>query len=127
MTPLLAESWTFSPDLKTLTFKLKTNVKFQNGEPFSSADVKAAFERYGTKDSTNKDKAFFASIESIETPALVIHGLEDRVVHVSTGRALAARMKNARRHLMSGVGHLPHLEAPRETAAKIERFLARLA
>src|SRR5271154_2089615 len=60
VTPLLAESWTFSPDLKTLTFKLKPDVKFQDGEPFSSADVKFSFERFGAKDSTNKDKAFFA-------------------------------------------------------------------
>ena len=68
MTPLLAEKWDFSPDLKTLTFTLKPNVKFQDGEPFSSKDVKFSFERFAAKDSTNKDKAFFASIESIDTP-----------------------------------------------------------
>src|SRR6516225_4476239 len=68
VTPLLAEKWDFSPDLKTLTFTLKPNVKFQDGEPFSSKDVKSSFERFAAKDSTNKDKAFFASIESIETP-----------------------------------------------------------
>ncbi len=28
VTALLAEKWTFSPDLKTLTFTLKPNVKF---------------------------------------------------------------------------------------------------
>jgi peptide/nickel transport system substrate-binding protein len=68
VTPLLADKWTFSPDLKTLTFTLKPNVKFQDGEPFSSKDVKFSFERYAAKDSTNKDKGFFASIESIDTP-----------------------------------------------------------
>ena len=68
VTPLLAEKWVFSPDLKTLTFTLKPNVKFQDDEPFSSKDVKYSFERFAAKDSTNKDKAFFASIESIETP-----------------------------------------------------------
>jgi peptide/nickel transport system substrate-binding protein len=68
VTPLLAESWTFSPDLKTLTFKLKPDVKFQDGETFSSKDVEFSFERFGAKDSTNKDKAFFASIASIDTP-----------------------------------------------------------
>ena len=68
ITPLLAEKWEFSPDLKTLTFTLKPNVKFQDDEPFSSKDVKFSFERFSGKESTNKDKGFFASIESIETP-----------------------------------------------------------
>ncbi len=68
VTPLLAEKWDFSPDLKTLTFTLKRNVKFSDGEAFSSKDVKFSFERFAAKDSTNKDKGFFASIESIDTP-----------------------------------------------------------
>ncbi len=63
VTPLLAEKWVFSPDLKTLTFTLKPNIKFQDDEPFSSKDVKFSFERFAAKESTNKDKAFFASIE----------------------------------------------------------------
>jgi peptide/nickel transport system substrate-binding protein len=69
VTPLLADSWTFSSDLKTLTFKLKSGVKFQDGEAFSSKDVKFSFERAAAKDSTNKDKAFFASIDSIDASA----------------------------------------------------------
>jgi peptide/nickel transport system substrate-binding protein len=66
VTPLLAEKWSFSPDLKTLTFTLRRGVKFQDGEIFSSKDVKFSFERAAAKDSTNKDKAFFATIDSIE-------------------------------------------------------------
>jgi peptide/nickel transport system substrate-binding protein len=68
VTPLLAEKWTASPDAKTYTFTLRPNVKFQDGEPFTSKDVKFSFERFAADNSTNKDKRFFVTIDSIETP-----------------------------------------------------------
>ncbi len=68
VTPLLAESWEVSPDLKTVTFKLKRDVKFQNGEPFNAQTVKYAFTRAGAEKSTNKDKRLFQAMEFIGTP-----------------------------------------------------------
>jgi peptide/nickel transport system substrate-binding protein len=65
VSPLLAESWEVSPDLRTYTFKLRRGVKFQNGEPFNAAAVKFSFERAGGEKSTNKDKRTFASMESV--------------------------------------------------------------
>ncbi len=62
VTPLLAESWEVSPDLKTYTFRLRRGVKFQNGEPFNAQTVKYAFERAGAEKSINKDKRTFANI-----------------------------------------------------------------
>src|SRR5512134_2485886 len=48
-TPSLAESWTVSPDLKTVEFKLRDGVKFHNGDPFTAEDVKFSFGRIKTK------------------------------------------------------------------------------
>ena len=42
--PDLAESWAWSGDGKTLTFKLKQGAKWHDGKPFTSADVKCTFD-----------------------------------------------------------------------------------
>ena len=45
MAPSLAESWTVSADQKTYDFKLRSGLKFHNGDPFTAEDVKFSFER----------------------------------------------------------------------------------
>ena len=62
ISPLLAESWEVSPDLKTTTLRLRKGVQFQNGQPFNAAAVKFSFERAASDKSTNKDKRTFANI-----------------------------------------------------------------
>jgi len=42
----LAESWTESPDGLTYEFKLRRGLRFHNGDPVGSDDVKFSFERY---------------------------------------------------------------------------------
>ena len=64
VSPLLAESWEVSPDLKTYTFQLRRGVKFHNGEPFNAHTVKFAFDRAAAEKSTNKDKRTFANIST---------------------------------------------------------------
>ncbi len=66
VTPLLAESWEVSPDLRTYTFRLRKGVKFQNGEPLNAQAVKFSFERAGADKSTNKDKRTFAAMETVQ-------------------------------------------------------------
>ena len=65
--PLLAQSWTVTPDNKTWAFKLRPGVKFHNGEPFDANTVKFAFERAAATGSANKDRAVFTNIVNIST------------------------------------------------------------
>jgi peptide/nickel transport system substrate-binding protein len=46
MAPSLAESWTESPDGKVYEFKLRRGLKFHNGEPITTEDVKFSYDRY---------------------------------------------------------------------------------
>src|SRR5262249_45234816 len=46
MGPSLAESWRESTDGLTYEFKLRPGVKFHNGDPITTEDVKFSFERY---------------------------------------------------------------------------------
>ena len=63
-------------------------------------------------------------LESVKAPSLVIHGACDRVIDVSTGRALAARLPDARLEVMEGIGHVPQMEAPLRVAKMIDAFVA---
>jgi len=68
VSPLLAESWKASEDLKTWTFKLRKGVKFHNGEPFDSAAVKFSYDRNAAANSTNKDRSLYQAFESVTAP-----------------------------------------------------------
>jgi peptide/nickel transport system substrate-binding protein len=66
----LAQSWQVAPDGLTYTFKLKPNIKFHDGTPMTSADVKASYERIAnpTGGAVSIRKAAYSDIASIETP-----------------------------------------------------------
>src|SRR5262245_53266569 len=56
MGPSLAQSWEESEDGLTYTFKLRPGLKFHNGDPVTTEDVKFSLERYqGTGAQTLKD------------------------------------------------------------------------
>jgi peptide/nickel transport system substrate-binding protein len=46
MGPSLAESWTESPDGLVYEFRLRRGLKFHNGDPLTTDDVKWSFDRY---------------------------------------------------------------------------------
>jgi peptide/nickel transport system substrate-binding protein len=64
--PWLAESYEFSEDGKTLTFDLRDDVTWSDGEPLTSADVKYTLELPNTTEGLAV--APIPSLDSIETP-----------------------------------------------------------
>jgi peptide/nickel transport system substrate-binding protein len=44
--PMLAESWTISPDGRKYSFKLRRNVKWHDGKPFTADDVVFTFSQF---------------------------------------------------------------------------------
>ena len=66
--PDLADSWTVSPDGKTYTFKLHPGVKWHDGQPFSSADVKFTFEEVLLKYHARTKAGLEAVLDGIDTP-----------------------------------------------------------
>lgn len=66
------------------------------------------------------------AIGGIDTPALVIHGEQDRIIDKAVALDLVAGLPRAELVVMRGVGHGPQLEAPRATAKIIERFAERI-
>ena len=69
--PELATSWQWSPDGKALTFKLREGVKWHDGKPFTSADVKCTFEMLSGKSQNrfrkNPRKDWFANVKDVTT------------------------------------------------------------
>ncbi|MDT5098161.1 MAG: peptide/nickel transport system substrate-binding protein [Mycobacterium sp.] len=63
--PLLATEWKASPDNKVFTLKLRQGVKFHDGTPFTSAAVKASFDR---RAAVNQGPAYMVTdVESVTT------------------------------------------------------------
>jgi peptide/nickel transport system substrate-binding protein len=75
MGPSLAESWQESEDGLTYEFKLRPGLKFHNGDPLTTEDVKFSFERYaGTGAQTLKD--YVSEVEIVD-PLLVRFHLKE--------------------------------------------------
>ena len=65
--PGLAESWIVSPDGKQIDFKLRSGVKFHNGDPLTAEDVKFTFEKLLAPDNTHSyRRGFVDSLERVE-------------------------------------------------------------
>jgi pimeloyl-ACP methyl ester carboxylesterase len=62
-------------------------------------------------------------LRSITCPVLLVHGDRDRLVPVGVARAAVRANPSWELRVLPGVGHVPQLEAPVDTAAAILRWL----
>src|SRR6266481_5471679 len=65
--PGLATEWKLSPST-TWTFKLRPGVKWHNGDPFSSADVKGSLERTWDPNVKTRVNTVLTTIDHIDAP-----------------------------------------------------------
>jgi peptide/nickel transport system substrate-binding protein len=65
--PQLAESWETSPDGLSITFRLRKDVSWHDGKPFTSADVQYSLMEV-TKKTHPRGNAVFANLTAVETP-----------------------------------------------------------
>jgi peptide/nickel transport system substrate-binding protein len=66
--PLLAESYTMSPDGLSYTFKLRKGVKFHTGQTMSSADVKYSYDYLRDPKNGSPGAGDLSTVDSIEAP-----------------------------------------------------------
>lgn len=64
----LAESWEISADNLTITFHLRKGVKWHDGAPFTSADVKFNYELYVDPKTPTAYAESFKQVTRVETP-----------------------------------------------------------
>ena len=64
--PQLATEWSVSADGLTYTFKLRANVKWHDGKPFTSADVAYSIELL--KQVHPRGRGTFANVTAVDTP-----------------------------------------------------------
>jgi len=65
-------------------------------------------------------------IAGMQVPALIVWGEHDRAVHVGTAQVLHRLMPRSRVIVMPGIGHLPMMERPRQSASDYLAFRASL-
>ena len=115
VSPLLAESWEVSPDLRTYTFRLRKGVKFHNGESFNAETARFSFLRAGADKSTNKDKRTFATMEAVsavDAHTLVIINKEldpDFLFLMGQATAIMVEPKSADTNATRPVGTGPYV------------------
>ena len=99
-TPCLAKDWSVSEDNLTWTFNLKEGVKWHDGEPFTSADVKYTYDLMMKTGLGYMYNSYLTGIVDIQCP-------DDMTVVITTDAPKANMLMNTTpilpEHILSGV------------------------
>jgi pimeloyl-ACP methyl ester carboxylesterase len=93
------------------------------GFPGTEADFAAAVRSVVRTVSYPHGRAYGQRIRSVTCPVLLIHGTADRLVPVAAARAAARISPSWSLREFAGVGHVPQLEVPRDTADAVLSWL----
>ncbi|MCA1668596.1 MAG: ABC transporter substrate-binding protein [Thermomicrobia bacterium] len=111
LVPVLAESYQISPDGKTWTFKLRAGVKWHDGQPFTSADVKYYYDYLRDPKNAAISQPNFKDVANVDAPdpSTVVVTLQR--VYVPFG-ALSATIGIVPQHVHSKIGEKEYKKAP---------------
>ena len=67
-----------------------------------------------------------SSLNEIQAPVLLLWGEEDRLIHVSSVNVWKAGIKDIQVKIWPGIGHMPMLEIPQQSAETYRQFLSQI-
>jgi peptide/nickel transport system substrate-binding protein len=133
--PDLAESWSVAPDGMSYTFKLRRAVKFHDGSPLTSEDVKASYDRIinPPQGVVSIRKAYYSDLDvSAPDPTTVVFKLKNPMAGVLEALASpfnciysAAKLKQNPRYPETeilGSGPFTYVEHVKGTSWSGKRF-----
>ncbi len=71
----------------------------------------------------HRTPALDARLGELQTPTLLLWGSEDQLIHVSSVETWQQLVPDIEVTVWEGIGHMPMLEIPAESAARYQRFL----
>jgi peptide/nickel transport system substrate-binding protein len=85
--PDMAESWTFSPDCLQLTFKLRKDVRWHDGEPFTAEDVIFTYQTAINPKTPTAYREDFRAVKSAEA-------VDPHTVRITYGKPYAKALQS---------------------------------
>lgn len=94
--PMVAKEWSYSPDMRSITFELRDDVKFHDGTPVNSAAVKASIERAKEMPGSTVTEvfSFVSGIEAPDDDTVIVELAEPRADAASVFASYPASIIN---------------------------------